>query len=389
MSSTAKTMMSLKKKRGQKRKKACPAETQIYAHQLKFADVYVPTTISSKSYKYLPINRQKKNKRSRNTWVLLSDGGLLRSYALQFNKKAVPRITLGICSKREVDPLLAFQNQMLAHMVANRDAFWPEGISEEQVEEGMYKLIHPPRVNTKDKGPEKWEATLKALCALPKDGKAQYKLLDADGNRIIVEDLPRNQWDRMLIELGGVYFEGATNWGFSVKLRELRLKAEESDDEYDAERTELREKPPAEHDDNEEPTKEEKEEEQKSTKKQKRDPAGDEKAPDGNKKSKNDDDDDNDDGEGSETETYEKPEDEELMIGTQPPVDEFELEEEMAREAAKDAGEEVKEATTTAAGGPKEAEDPKAPEDPEDLEDAVPTTPSKRTRKGPTTRRRK
>ena len=98
----------------------------------------------------------------------------------------------------------------------NKAEWWPKGITDLQIEDNFNTFIQDKK--PKDDGTSYWPGQMKVTIPIDMNtGEARAKILDENGSQITIHDLPGRKWDKIIIELSMIYFQGKYSWGFGPK----------------------------------------------------------------------------------------------------------------------------------------------------------------------------
>jgi hypothetical protein len=164
-----------------------------------------------------------------------SGGGSVPPFGIKTDNEhddGTTSLNYNIESGAEVQGLEKFNRDAIKMAIANKDAWWPKGITNEQINDN-YAPIFKDKVLKKD-GVGYWPPSMKVK--LPLDtttGELKAcQIVDTNGCDLSYTELPSSRWDRIVIEITGFYFAGKFSWGVQkqlFKFEEAALKRGETD----------------------------------------------------------------------------------------------------------------------------------------------------------------
>jgi hypothetical protein len=144
------------------------------------------------------------------------------STSLNYNVEAEP----------EIQGLDRFNRDAVQMAVANKDVWWPKGITNDQIKDNFAPICRE-KVLKKD-GMGYWPPSMKVK--LPVDASTgrlkSCDITDTAGQELNYTELPGCRWDRIVVEITGFYFAGKFSWGVQkqlFKFEEAATKRGETD----------------------------------------------------------------------------------------------------------------------------------------------------------------
>lgn len=210
---------------GPQLKKAKPGTRPVvvYADELNFKDhaylnpVYVN---KQKGFKLVKVQCSSTNQNPLRIQFASGNGRIPQKFGVDTNTHGKTYLTFAIPCEAEYQALLAFQQCAKEYAKAHKNDWWTYPVSDSQIEDNFAAIVS---VQKERDGGGHWPANMKVMIPLdeatgePKD----CHVMDEDGNTISIQDLPGRKWDKVLIEVSGIYFQNRFNWGFGPKT--LRL----------------------------------------------------------------------------------------------------------------------------------------------------------------------
>lgn len=151
-------------------------------------------------------------------------GRIPKKFGIDTNKHGKTNLTFDIPCEKEYSSVLAFQNDVKSFAKKSKSVWWNNEITDCQVDDNFYNLITVDR-KEKDDGTGVWPGSMRVSIPMNENGELQnVVIVDENNERMSYYDLPGRQWDTIVIELSGIFFQNKFSWGFGPKkLRYIKL----------------------------------------------------------------------------------------------------------------------------------------------------------------------
>ena len=128
--------------------------------------------------------------------------------------------------EQEVASLRQLNDAILQLGIANKNTWWPKGITNEQIKDNLTTLFTEKKL--KNSGDGYWPAQMKVKIPMD-DATGSVKTCDiknTDDVHLSLTDLPGTKWDTLVVELAGFFFSGKYTWGVVKQLFKVRASCE-------------------------------------------------------------------------------------------------------------------------------------------------------------------
>lgn len=151
-------------------------------------------------------------------------GRIPKKFGVDTNKHGKTNLTFNVPCEKEYSSLLEFQKQMKEFAKQSKSEWWNYEVTDNQIEDNFYNLITVDRKEKED-GTGLWPGSMKVSIPMKDDGQLQnVTIVDENDEKVSYYDLPGREWDTIIIELSGIFFQNKYSWGFGPKkLRYIKL----------------------------------------------------------------------------------------------------------------------------------------------------------------------
>lgn len=173
--------------------------------------------------------------------IQLSGGGRI-PFDVTPNQYGAYMVNFTMKDEGEIKAMRMIDEHVLAHVIKNKRTLWPEdpNISTEAIKDRYRPLCVDG--GKRDDG-ERWDPSVKLkipinlttgepnACKL--NGRTKVcKIMDSDGATLSMYDMEKREWDAIVFDMGGIYFQ-AKAWGIGPKFLSLIKLTHDHDAEAD------------------------------------------------------------------------------------------------------------------------------------------------------------
>lgn len=189
----------------------------VHAEDFNLAEDSFFTEIKTGKFRTVKLQVSKDNKAKVHIQFSRGPGQIPNKFGVDTNQYGKTYLTFSVPDEEEFESMTRIKSAACKIAATHKDSWWPKGITADQISDNFNTFIGEK--NPKKDGAGFWPAQMKVAIPLDADsGEAiECEVLDDDCSAISIHDLPGRQWDDIIIELTGIYFQGKYSWGFGPK----------------------------------------------------------------------------------------------------------------------------------------------------------------------------
>ena len=174
--------------------------------------------------------QQGKNNRGPVLLQFSGKGKIPANWGVSTNDYGSTKLTFNVADDAEYNGMKAFEKKLIALAISNKDQWWgKKGITQSQIQDNFYSVVSEKK--EKKDGNGHWPGSVKVTIPTNMDtGEASRScsLRDVQGEKVEVNDISGRHWERIIIQITGIFFTGKYNWGISKKLVKIQVQTDET-----------------------------------------------------------------------------------------------------------------------------------------------------------------
>lgn len=224
-------MSSISIEKSGKRQRVKQQPVVVYADELDFnKNCFLNTVYSNKQkgFRSVKVTASQDNPNPVHIQFSNVSGRIPQKFGIDTNQHGKTYLTFSIPCEKEYEALLKFQNDAKEYAKQHKSEWWTYPVNDNQIEDNFASIVSTRKEKIDSEG--LWPGNMKVHIPLDDDGDVKNcEVLDEEGNKMSIHELPGRKWSDVMIELSGIYFQNRFNWGFGPKtLRLIKVAHDES-----------------------------------------------------------------------------------------------------------------------------------------------------------------